>query len=155
MADVNVNVTRQVVATGWGRATWGEGAWNESITFPDISMVGAVGSTFTNADANVSGLSGISALKFLGDEELRTNNNISVTGFGLTATIGVTSQRLVNRIDVTGISANGRLDNVNLSGDANVSITGVSTTANLGNELVWGEINTNQTPNWQTIKEAA
>ena len=53
MADVNVNVARQAVASGWGRAAWGDGGWNASITEPDISMTGAVGSTFVNADANV------------------------------------------------------------------------------------------------------
>jgi hypothetical protein len=150
-----VTVSREATQGGWGRSSWGDGAWNEATQLPDISMVGAVGSTFVNADANVTGLSGVSGLKFLGEEEVRTNNNISVTGFGLTATVSDVDQRLVNRVNVTGVSANTRLNNVDVIGDANVSITGFSMTANLGNELVWGEINTNQTPNWQIIKEAA
>jgi len=153
--SATVTVGRVATQGGWGRSSWGSGAWNEATQLPDMSMVGAVGSIFTNADANVSGLSGVSALKFLGDEEVRTNNNISVTGFGLTGNLGATSQKLVNRINASSISGNSSLGNIDLIVDANVNVTGFSMTSNLGNELVWGEINTDQTPNWQTIKEAA
>jgi len=155
MADVSVNVARQAVANGWGRATWGEGAWNESITLPDISMIGSVGSTFVNADANVSGLSGVIGLKFVGEEEVVSNNNLSVTGFGATVGLGSISVALNNLVPVTGFSATSGLGNVSAEANAIANVTGVSSAMSLGNNLVWGEINTNQTPNWEIIKEAA
>lgn len=153
--SATVTVSRQATQGGWGRSSWSSGAWNEGTALPDISMVGAVGSTFVNADANVSGLSGVAGIKFLGDEEVISNNNLSVTGFGLSGSIGAFSIRLVNRISVTGVGATSSVGNVNTEINAIINTTGFSMTANLGNELVWGEINTNQTPNWEIIKEAA
>lgn len=153
--SATVTVSRQATEGGWGRSSWSSGAWNESTALPDISMVGAVGSTFVNADANVTGLSGVSALKFLGDEEVITNNNISVTGFGLSNNLGTFSITLVNKIDVTGFSASSNVGNVSIIINSTSNVTGFGLVASLGNNLVWGEIDTNQTPNWQEIREAA
>jgi hypothetical protein len=153
MADVSVNVTRQAVANGWGRAAWGDGGWNASITEPDISMTGAVGSTFVNADANVSGLSGVIGLKFVGEEEVVSNNNLSVTGFDATVGLGSISVALNNLVEVTGFSATSSLGSI--SAEAIANVTGVSSAMSLGNNLVWGQIDTAQTPNWEIIKEAA
>ncbi len=148
-------VSREATQGGWGRSSWSSGAWNEATSLPDISMTGAVGSTFVNADANVTGLSGVSAVKFLGDEEVITNNNLSVSGFGLSNNIGAFSITLVNRISVTGIGASSNIGIVSTSADAKVNVTGLSLVTGLGNNLVWGKINTTQIPNWQEIKEAA
>lgn len=155
MADVNVNVARQAVASGWGRAAWGDGGWNASITEPDISMTGAVGSTFVNADANVSGLSGVIGLKFVGEEEVVSNNNLSVTGFGATVGLGSVSVVLNNIVPATGISATSGLGSVSAEANADANVTGVSSAMSLGNNLVWGQIDTTQTPDWGEIKEAA
>ena len=154
--STTVTVSRISTESGWGRSSWSSGAWNEGTTGTlDISMVGAVGSTFVNADANVTGLSGVSALKFLGDEEVITNNNISVTGFGLSNNLGIFSISLVNKIDVTGFSASSNVGNVSIIINSTSNVTGFGLVASLGNNLVWGEIDTNQTPNWQEIREAA
>jgi len=150
-----VTVSREAIEGGWGRSSWGGGAWNEATSLPDISMTGAVGSTFVNADANVSGLSGVSAVKFLGDEEVITNNNISVTGFGLNNNLGAFSIVLINRVSVTGISVNSNIGVISAIGNAKVNVTGLSAIGDIGNNLVWGKINTNQIPNWEEIKEAA
>tara|TARA_R100001086_G_scaffold158931_1_gene85144 strand:+ start:506 stop:1078 length:573 start_codon:yes stop_codon:yes gene_type:complete len=150
-----VEVTTEIFARGWGRSTWGSEAWNEQASLGQMEGVGAVGSTFVNADANVSGLSGVSVIKFLGDEEVITNNNISVTGFGLGVSLGAFSIKLVNRVSVTGTIANSNISAVSITGDAKVNVTGLVSVTSLGNNLVWGKINTDQTPNWQTIKEAA
>ena len=120
-----------------------------------MTGVGAVGSTFVNADANVTGLSGVAGIKFLGDEEVISNNNLSVTGFGLSGNLGPFSVKLVNRIDVTGISGSSNIGVISTIGNANVNVTGLSAVTNIGNNLVWGKINTNQIPNWEEIKEAA
>jgi hypothetical protein len=150
-----VTVSREATQGGWGRSSWGGGAWNEATSLPDISMSGAVGSTFVNADANVTGLSGVAGIKFLGDEEVITNNNISVTGFGLNNSLGAFSIILVNRVSVTGIGASSNINSVSTTGDATVNVTGLSLVTSLGNNLVWGKINTTQIPNWQEIREAA
>ncbi len=150
-----VTVGRVATQGGWGRSSWGFGAWNEATQLPDMSMVGAVGSTSTSADANVNGIFGVAGVKFLGDEEVRSNNNISVTGFNLSGNLGSLGVRLVNRIDVTGISGSSNIGVISTIINANINVTGLSAIGSIGNNLVWGKVNTDQIPNWQEIKEAA
>lgn len=220
--SVSVNVSSLAPAVGWGRAAWGSSGWNESSPDGDsIAMTGSIGSTFVNAEAVVDSVSGVSGIKFLGDEDLVTNNNLSVTGFGATGNIGTAGVQQNASFNASGQSANANLGSVSISitAIANVSqifatgtegsvtpsiaasvtlsqvsgavnvgegravpqinmavtgfgtnaniglvsvetttgvfLTGLSGTARLGNTLVWGEINTDQTPNWGIIKEAA
>ena len=120
-----------------------------------MTGVGVVGSTFVNADANVSGLSGVAGIKFLGDEEVISNNNLSVTGVSLSGSLGAFSIKLINRISVTGVSGSLSVNNVSVAANANVNVTGLSAITNVGKSLVWGLINTDQNPNWIIIKEAA
>jgi len=150
-----VELTTETFARGWGRSTWSSATWGELASLGQMTGVGAVGSTFVNADANVSGLSGVAAIKFLGDEEVISNNNLSVTGFSLSSNLGAFSTKLVNRISVTGVSGSSNVNEVSVTGNANVNVTGVSAITNVGNNLVWGIVDTDQTPNWDIIKEAA
>ena len=220
--SASISVSSRSPAVGWGRSTWGASGWNQSS--PDsesIAMTGSIGSTFANAEAVVDSVSGVSGIKFLGDEDLVTNNNLNVTGFGATANIGTagiqqnasftasgqvananlgSSTALVSTsVNATGVFGTSSEGNLSVSGAASVTlsqvsgavnvgieravpqinmvvtgfgtsanlglvsvetttgvlITGLSGTVRLGNTLVWGEIDTNQTPNWDTIKEAA
>jgi hypothetical protein len=221
--SVSVNVSSIAPAFGWGRSTWGSGGWNAlSIDGESIAMVGSIGSTFVNAEAVVDSVSGVSGIKFLGDEDLVTNNNLSVTGFGAIANIGIVGVQQRASFNASGQAANANLGSVSVSitatanvtqvsitgsngnllvsaaasatplqvsgtvnagntqaiprvnivitgfeasanvgalstviGKATFNVTGLSSVTGLGNTLVWGEINTNQTPNWDIIKEAA
>ena len=145
MTDAVVNVARQATKRGWGRSTWNSGAWNRNVLTPDISMTGAVGSTFVSAEANVTGLSGAVGVKFLGDEDVITNNNLTVSGFSADANLGTATTKIVTNQDVTGNSADGSLGNVTVIGNAKINVSQVSATTNTGTLLMWGEINTNQT----------
>ena len=54
-------------------------------------------------------------------------------------------------VNVTGLTATASVGTTTVVGIANVSVTGVSATASTGNELVWGEIDSSQTPAWSVI----
>jgi hypothetical protein len=66
---------------------------------------------------------------------------VSVDGVGATAELG---------------SATAVIGTTNLgSVDVPLKVSGFSATGQIGTVLVWGLINTDQTPNWTIIKEAA
>jgi hypothetical protein len=65
----------------------------------------------------------------LGEEGETGDANVTVTGFGLTASLGTVAPTAEAVVYLTGVSARG----------------GVST------PLVWGIIDTSQTPNWTPI----
>ena len=52
---------------------------------------------------------------------------------------------------VTGVQAAFTLGSVSVMSDAIVPVTGVQATGYVGNVLVWGLVNTSQTPNWTQI----
>ncbi len=87
-ADGLVSSIRQdalVTFEGWGRNTWGAGAWGTPISLPLVGT-GAVG-----------------------EVTIKNNQRIPVTGFELTSTVGsvtVTTGTGID-VDVTGVSADG------------------------------------------------
>ena len=68
---------------GWGRSTWGQGAWSQPVTLP-LEATGQVGSVTT-----------------------QVNQRIPVNGFGLTGSVGSVTVTGGTGIDVlvTGVSA--------------------------------------------------
>jgi len=51
----------------------------------------------------------------------------------------------------TGVQATGQVGTVTVITKANVSVTGVSATGRVSRPLVWGLIDTAQTPSWVPI----
>ena len=122
--------------TGWGSGTWSRGGW-------DAPLI-----------------------------------EVSVDGASAAASIGTATTLIGKFIDVTGVSATGFLGVPSVSGGASALITGLSGTAELGDgylvsitakmeitsgvlgigtagtTLVWGEVDTDQTPNWDIIEAA-
>ena len=102
---------------------------------------------------------------------------VSVDGASAAASLGTVTTIIGKFVDVTGVSAAGFLGVPSVSGGASALITGVSGTFELGDflvtanarvevtlgvsgfatsgtTLVWGEVDTDQTPNWNIIEAA-
>jgi len=70
----------------------------------------------------------------LGTETVTTDQNISVTGIGLTSTAGTLTATGIAEVNPTGIALTASLGDESLSTDQNISVTGLGTTLSVGNE---------------------
>jgi len=70
----------------------------------------------------------------LGTETVTTDQNISVTGIGLTSTAGTAVATGIAQVNPTGIALTASLGEESLSTDQNISVTGLGTTLSVGNE---------------------
>jgi hypothetical protein len=70
----------------------------------------------------------------LGTETVTTDQNISVTGIGLTSTAGTAVATGVAEVSPTGIALTASLGEESPQTDQNISVTGLGTTLSLGNE---------------------
>ena len=70
----------------------------------------------------------------LGTETVTTDQNISVTGIGLTSTAGTAVGTGLAQVNPTGIALTASLGEESLSTDQNISVTGLGTTLSVGNE---------------------
>ena len=70
----------------------------------------------------------------LGTETVTTDQNISVTGIGLTSTAGTAVGTGIAEVNPTGIALTASLGEESLSTDQNISVTGLGTTLSVGNE---------------------
>ena len=70
----------------------------------------------------------------LGTETVTTDQNISVTGIGLTSTAGTAVGTGIAQVNPTGIALTASLGEESLSTDQNISVTGLGTTLSVGNE---------------------
>ena len=70
----------------------------------------------------------------LGTETVATDQNISVTGIGLTSTAGTAVGTGIAEVAPTGIALTASLGEESLSTDQNISVTGLGLTLSLGNE---------------------
>ena len=70
----------------------------------------------------------------LGTETVTTDQNISVTGIGITSTAGTAVATGIAQVNLTGIGLTASLGEETLSTDQNISVTGLGTTLSLGNE---------------------
>ena len=70
----------------------------------------------------------------LGTETVTTDQNISVTGIGLTSTAGTITATGIAEVNPTGIALTASLGEESLSTDQNISVTGLGTTLSVGNE---------------------
>ena len=70
----------------------------------------------------------------LGPEPVTTDQNISVTGIGLTSTAGTAVGTGIAQVNPSGIALTASLGEESLSTDQNISVTGLGTTLSVGNE---------------------
>ena len=86
-----------------------------------------------NQQAPVS-VTGNGLTSSLGTETVATDQNISVTGIGLTSTAGTAVGTGIAEVSPTGIALTASLGQETLSTDQNISVTGLGTTSSVGNE---------------------
>ena len=77
---------------------------------------------------------------------------VDVTGVVGAVGLGSVTTQTVNNFAVTGVQGTMALGEVEIQGEAVVIlVTGVSATGQVSRPLVWGLIDTGQTPNWLPI----
>jgi len=86
-----------------------------------------------NQQAPVS-VTGNGLTSSLGTETVATDQNISVTGIGLTSTAGTAVGTGIAEVTPTGIALTASLGDESLSTDQNISVSGLGLTLSLGNE---------------------
>jgi len=168
-AGSNHGVTGEAAPTVLGTVTV-SGKGNISLT--GVVGTGAIGNETVSAKATVS-VTGVSATAGLGEEEIDGNANVNVTrntgrgaigfvdvtgiavvnvtGVAGTTVLGQESQASSNTVLVTGVAGTISQGSVAIKGKATVYLTGVSATGRVARPLVWGLIDTSQTPNWVPI----
>ena len=86
-----------------------------------------------NEQAPVS-VTGNGLTSSLGTETVATDQNISVTGIGLTSTAGTLTAVGIAEVNPTGISLTSSLGTPSPQTDQNISVTGIGMTLSLGDE---------------------
>lgn len=155
--------------TGWGRSTWGAGAWSQEApvevtglagttalgtltiaTTGNISVgvtgsagTGAIGSALAGAGASVTE-TGLQATVSFGDESVVGTALVSPTGLAGTGAIGSATITSIISVPVTSPELVGFIGNVNIP----VDTVGLSATGNIGTVLIWQEVVPGVTTNW-------
>ena len=106
-----------------------------------------------SADANVP-VTGVEAVGDVGDVTATGGATAEPTGVEADGVIGDVFIALGATIPVTGLQGNAELGNVTVSANADVSVTGLAATGIIGVVNVWGEVDDDQTPNWQAITDS-
>lgn len=168
-AGSNHGVTGEAAPTVLGTVTVsGKG----SVDLTGVVGTGQLGTAASAITANVP-VTGVQGNTALGEEEVDSNVNVdvtrntgrgaigivdvtgiavvNVTGVVGTVTLGVVSQASSNTVQVTGLLGTISLGSVAIKGKSTVYLTGVSATGRVSRPLVWGLIDTSQTPNWVPI----
>ena len=122
---------------GWGSGTWSRGGYGSpviEVSVDGVSAAGSIGTTSTDVAYRVD-VTGVSASGFLG---------VPLVSGGASATI------------LLGVVGTGEIGaDFTISIPASVTIAlGVSGIGTAGTTLVWGEVDTDQTPNWDIIEAA-
>ena len=91
-----------------------------------------------NQQAPVS-VTGNGLTSSLGTETVATDQNISVTGIGLTSTAGTAVGTGIAQVNPTGIALTASLGEESLSTDQNISVTGLGTTSSIGTFSISGD----------------
>ena len=160
--------------TGWGRQSWGSGAWNSAGTVditapagmtigvgaaePDTQMIsgwgreawgdGPWGTTIpinlTSAGAMTSGVGALT---------IDPGSKYYPVGVGFTASVGSVTVLENEVVEVpTGVSATFSIGAVSITADANIYPTGVEIAAGTMVKMpVWGLIDTAQVPNYNVV----
>jgi len=116
---------------GWNSGTWGRNGWGSPQILISVDGVGGTGAVGTTTTA--------------------TGKFINVSGVTTTGNVGSVTLQTSFSQSVTGVGANGEIGSV----DVPLIASGVSASMQVGTVLIWGQVQTAQTPNWKEIKEAA
>ena len=156
--------------TGWGRGTWGAGAWNQEVPVELTGLAGtsalgtltiattgnisvgvsgsagtaAVGSALAGAGASVTE-TGLQATVSFGDESVVGTALVSPTGLAGTSAVGTSVITTITGVVVTSPEMVSFVGNVSIPVDIPV---GLSATGNIGTVTIWQEVVPGVTTNW-------
>ena len=164
------------IINGWGRGTWGEGAFSEELPV-NLSSAGAItsaiGSVTVDAEANAtlttlaitSGLGSVTTeakanvtpatqviTSGLGSPAIDAEANTTLGTLAITSAIGsviVFENEVINMPSFAITSAISTATSTTAA--ANVVPTGVSITFTPGSIFIWGEVDDSQTPNYSDV----
>ena len=108
---------------GWSTGPWARNGWGS----PQLDI----------------GVDGVGATASLGSVVVVTGKVVAVTGVGAVGSIGTPTFTTTINQNVTGVSGTVNLGSIELP----LEVSGVSATGQVGKVLVWGQIDTDQTPN--------
>ncbi len=86
-----------------------------------------------NEQASVS-VTGNGLTSSLGTETVATDQNISVTGIGLTSALGTSTATGIAQVNPTGVALTVSLGPETVATDQNISVTGIALTSSIGDE---------------------
>jgi hypothetical protein len=115
-----------------------------------VGGVGEVGTANASA-ASVTGVSDVFGIGSIGTTTVAAKAVVNVTGVVGNTGLGEAEVSGDGSVVVTGVAGTISLGSVAISSDANVILTGVSASGFVNYPLVWGIIDTSQTPNWVPI----
>ena len=75
----------------------------------------------------------------LGTETVTTDQNISVTGIGLTSALGTSTATGIAEVNPTGFALTASLGTETVATDQNISVTGIATTSSIGTFSITGD----------------
>lgn len=115
-----------------------------------VGGIGQIGTVGVSAASNTSE-AGVSGRGFIGTSTVSAKAVVNVTGIVAAGGLGETEVIGDASIVVTGVLGTISIGSVAINGDASVILTGVSASGFVNYPLVWGLIDTSQTPNWVPI----
>ena len=166
------------IINGWGRGTWGQLGWGTAlpvnittagvatsaigsltvdaaanVTAPSLAITSGIGDTQVIAAAIVQ-VTGLSASSAISSVTISGKANVVTAGVATTSALGSPQLVTNNFLSVAGLSTTSALGTVTPTAAAGVTLIGLtSVTIDLGVTLVYGEIDTNQDPNYNVISD--
>ena len=121
-----------------------------NIQVPGFEAVGEVGNVTVEAKANTY-VVGVQGTGQLGETDEDAKATVFLTGVQATCVVGTAVAKAGTYVQVTGVVGTMQLGETDESGGAKVYVLGVSGTGRVARPLVWGLIDTAQTPNWMPL----
>lgn len=115
-----------------------------------VEGTGQLGEEEVSAKSN-TGVSDVFGIGIIGTSRVSAKAVVNVTGVVGTTGLGEADVSGDGNVIVTGVAGTISLGSIAVSSDANVILTGVSASGYVNYPLVWGLIDTSQTPNWVPI----
>jgi hypothetical protein len=141
--DINIPISFAVTGLGATSALGNETAFtNVAVAVTQSQISSNIGTVDFDGDANVpvTGLQGSAGLGTEGPT-IVANLSFSVTGFGLTATLGEENAAAQTKVFPTTVVGTGAVGNPTILGAANFSVTGSTGTGAVGNTTLVGSGN--------------
>jgi len=156
-ANTIVEVSANSAATWNGNFAWGYGVWgNQQVTTLAMSM--QEGDSDPAPDVS---LTGNAAAMFLGQETITADANLTLSGIGITMSLGTATLDANTIASITGQLMTMQEGDEGITANANVTLIGNTLTMATGTvyNLIWNDVNTGTAPivppGWQEVDTAA